>query len=512
MALSAITPRDRLQRLVDLGRKTLRYWWLVAVFAVAGGGLSLAFAMLRTKNFQSWSTIFYQERIQSQLLSPNREEIVQRNIGDKYRELLLARAQLEQIVNDPKLNPYPKEKDPDVAIDKLRQAVKLEARGGNAFRIVYSDVDPNRAKAVTEKLTKLLQDKDETLRNEQARATVEFATKQKEEATIKLRGFEQELAEFLSRHPEFAQDPNTAQSEGASIRAIRDQKKNAATGNPKLYALERQRQRIQARLDAPPDAVVRLPAAPPSAERIAADAAVSEAQRELGQANRELEDAQSKFMPKHPAVIKAQERVAMAQQRLRHAQAAVPPDQPQTVAPASPEDRAKLQRELGQIEQQIAKLQSGKPEGADTSTNWVVQLETQHAELRRSVNEQRERVESLADSVFRSQIDANQKLAEQGGRLAVVDPAFKPVKPSGPGKTIFLMAGMVLFLSLGFALAVGMAVIDDRLYRRSDLDQLGVTVLAVIPPSPAGAARGAAKVKARPGKPGKPGKHSKEAA
>jgi hypothetical protein len=80
-------------------------------------------------------------------------------------------------------------------------------------------------------------------------------------------------------------------------------------------------------------------------------------------------------------------------------------------------------------------------------------------------------------------MDANQKLAEQGGRLAVVDPAFKPARPTGPGKTIFLLAGMVLFLTLGLSLAVGLAVIDDRLYRRADLDQLGVAVLAVIPPA-----------------------------
>ena len=73
------------------------------------------------------------------------------------------------------------------------------------------------------------------------------------------------------------------------------------------------------------------------------------------------------------------------------------------------------------------------------------------------------------------------KLAEQGGRLSVVDPAFKPMRPSGPGKTIFLLAGMVLFLGLGGALAIGLAIIDDRLYRREDLDVVGVPVLAVIP-------------------------------
>jgi len=45
-----------------------------------------------------------------------------------------------------------------------------------------------------------------------------------------------------------------------------------------------------------------------------------------------------------------------------------------------------------------------------------------------------------------------------------------------------LLAGMVLFLGLGSALAIGLAIIEDRLYRREDLDVVGLPVLAVIPP------------------------------
>jgi uncharacterized protein involved in exopolysaccharide biosynthesis len=482
MALSQITPRDRLQRLADLGRKTLRYWWLIAVFAVVGGGLSLAFAMLKARNYQSWATLFYQERIQSQLLSPNREEINQRNIGDKYRELLLARSQLAQIVNDPKLNPFPADEE-DVAIDKLRDVVKFEARGNNAFRIVYADSDRNRAKGVTEKLTELLQKKEEALRNEQARMTVEFATAQKEEAAKELRLREQALAQFLAGHPEFAGDANQP-SEGASIRATAKAKATQMTsGNSQVSSLERQRQRIQSRLDAPPDSPPIRIAAPPSAERVAAQAVVNEAERELSAANRDLEDQQSKgFTDKHPAMIKAAERVKAAQQRLRHAQGAVPPETETIIAPATPQDREKLQKQLRELDQRIAEQRGGKkPGAASESTNWVVKLETDHTDLRRAVAEQRERVESLADSVFRAQMDASQKAAEAGGRLEIVDPAFRPVKPTGPGKTIFLLAGMVLFVSLGVGIAILLAVIDDRLYRRVDLDHLGIAVLGVIP-------------------------------
>src|SRR5512143_3289469 len=122
MAVATMTPRDKLQRLIDLGRKTWHYAWLAGVFLLAGAVLSTAFALLRPKKFQSYAVLFYQERIQTSLLS-NREEQVQRNIGDRYRELLLARGQLAQIVEDKKLNPFPDEPDEETAIDKLRQAV-----------------------------------------------------------------------------------------------------------------------------------------------------------------------------------------------------------------------------------------------------------------------------------------------------------------------------------------------------------------------------------------------------
>jgi uncharacterized protein involved in exopolysaccharide biosynthesis len=285
MAITTVTPRDRLQRLADLGRKTLRYWWLIGLFAVVGGALSLTFAAKRPKRFQSWATIFYQERIQSSLLSPNREDMVQRNIGDKYRELLLSRAQLGQIIADPKLNPYPNEPDTDAAIDALRLSIKLEGRGGNAFRINYTDADPDRAKAITEKLTKLLQEKDEELRNTQARETVAFATKQKEEAEAELKKRRSELTQFLQENPEFAADPNSVQSEGVIIRARQNQKdpKDPRALTPeqqRLLDYERQRQRITARLNAPADAPpVRIPA-PQSPERVAALAAQAEAERE----------------------------------------------------------------------------------------------------------------------------------------------------------------------------------------------------------------------------------------
>jgi uncharacterized protein involved in exopolysaccharide biosynthesis len=491
MAISAVTPRDRLQRLVDLGRKTLRYWWLVAVFAVAGGALSLAFALLRPKAFTSEAVLSYEEKIQNNVLT-NRQQEVDRNMGERYRNLLVARVQLAKIIADPKLDPFPKEKDPEVAIDKLRTAIKFTAPGGNTFHITYTDSDAERAQGVTAMLTKLLQEKDEAMRTENAQKTVEFALQQKDDAIGELRKRQQALAEFLAAHPEFVADPNASDKLGEAVRQVHSQKA-APSGSSRLFALERQRQRIQARLDAPPDAPPVRIVAPPTPEKIAAEAAVTDAQRELSSANKDLEDARSRYTDKHPAVVAAQERVTSAQTKLRHAQAAVPPDIETDVAPATPADRTKLQKQLAELDQQINEEQKrtnksgdqgSAAAAAEASTNWVVKLETTHADLRRAVAEQSETVDYLSETARRAQMNANEKQADNAGALTVIDPANRPIRPSGPGKTIFLLAGMVLFISLGVGLAIGLAVIDDRLYRRADLDQLGIAVLAVIPPQP----------------------------
>jgi uncharacterized protein involved in exopolysaccharide biosynthesis len=457
---------------------------------VVGGALSLAVAMSRPKIFQSWVTLFYQERIQSSLLSPNREEVAQRNIGDRYRELLLARNQLMQILTDRDLDPFPPDMDPELKLDKLRQVVHFSARGAMAFRIEYTDSDPVRAKNVTARLTKLLQDKDEALRNEQAANTVAFVTEQKEAAVKELQARERKLNEFLAKNPAFVAEPGAQQSDG--VLTSKANKASAAAAAASALrppsVKERQLARIQARLDARPDAPAVPIAVPPSPERQQAEAVVKDAQRELAAAKRELEDAigTKKFTPQHPTAIRAQERIDAAQLRLRQAEAAVPAEVETVIRPATAEDRAKLEKELAQLKAEIAAeaTKTGRPvETQDTTTQRVVQLEIDNNVLRRDVAEQRERVQSLGDSAFRATMDANQKLAEQGGRLSIIDPAFTPAKPTGPPKTVFLMGGMVLFIGLGLSLAVGLAMIDDRLYRRHDLDALGVPVLAVIPPA-----------------------------
>lgn len=481
-----VTNRDRLDRLVDYFRKATRYWWLVGGIVVMGGVLATWFAQSRPRKYQSWSVVFYQERIQSTVLRGGAEQSL-RNIGDRYRELLLSQSVLQQIVEDPKLNPYPEllaKQGPDAAVETLRLSTSFQSRGNSAFRIAYIDEDPVRAQAVADRLTELLNAKDDELRTTQAQRTATFAIEQKEAAVAELRARQKALNEFLTKHQEFVQD-NSQPTEGSAIRASQN-KTTLAPANSRLGSLGRQRDRILARLNAKAGVAVAPIPEPPSPERAAALQAVNEAERDLTSAKRDLEGERSRYTDLHPNVVKARDRVAVAETKLRQAQAAVPAGPAPLLPPASPEDRAKLQRDLKAIEDQIASAQAAE-RGAvtaapqESSTSWIVELETQHAELRRAVEEKRGQVTTLSGEMDRAQAQANQQVAEQGGRLSVVDPAFRPSKPHGAGKSVFILAGLVVFGAIGGALALGLALIDDRLYRRDDIDELGLMVLAVIP-------------------------------
>jgi polysaccharide biosynthesis transport protein len=484
-----VTNRDRLDRLVDYFRKATRYWWLVGGLVVLGGVLATWFAQSRPRKYQSWAVVFYQERIQSTVLRGGAEQSL-RNIGDRYRELLLSQTLLLQIIEDPKLNPYPEllaKQGPDAAVEAIRLNISFQSRGNSAFRISYIDEDPVRAQAISDKLTELLNSKDDELRSAQVQRTATFAEEQKLAAIETLRARQKALAEFLQKHPEFVQDNASQSSEFSAIRASQNKPPQVTSSNPRIASLERQRNRILARLNAKPGAVEPVVEAP-SPERTAALAALAEVERDLAAAKRDFEAESGRYTEIHPNWMKARDRVNALIAKRSQAQAAVPASAAAPVPPSSPEDRAALQRELKALEEQIASAQSierGRPvsaqEAASASESWVVELETQYADLRRGVGEQQGQLASLTDSAFRAKAQADQLLAEQGGRLTVVDPAFRPTKPHGAGKSVFILAGLVVFGAIGGAIALGLALIDDRLYRRDDLDELGLTVLAVIP-------------------------------
>lgn len=480
----SLTPRDQIERILDILRRATRYMWLVVVVTVVGGGLSVLFALSRPQQFESETVLLYREMISQSVLQGR--EIMQSNnvLSARYKEMLLARSNLVEVIRKFKLFPDLVEDEGEVsASDELRTRVSFRDKGAGTFRIAYKGDTPEEAKAVTQFLADRLKTEDNKIRRQQAEVTKDFLVAEKDEATNDLKERERALAQFLARHPEFVED-GAGGAGGGTGAGIRAAKKAAASGggggDPKLGALERQRRRIVARL-ANPDAPVPVvrEAAPEPGE-------LREARRDLENATRSLQEKVSQFTDKHPDVVAARKQLEEAQQRLRRVEAGLPAASDEDPVPAGPVDRAALQRDLEKVEREIAAYRARKGEAAPTPKSSVaddvVSLETEWAAVNRAVEEGRERVQTLEGRVFTADIQASSEFASAAA-LTVIDEAYLPPKPAGKPRKLLAIAGTAAFAGLGLVLALGLALIDDRVYRRSDLDRLGFAPVLIVVPS-----------------------------
>jgi uncharacterized protein involved in exopolysaccharide biosynthesis len=475
----SLTPRDQIERILDVLRRASRYMWLVVVVTVVGGGLSVLFALSRPQQYESETVLLYREMI-SQSVLQGRDVMQSSNVlSSRYKEMLLARSNLVEVIRKFKLLPDTVEDEGEVgASDELRLRVSFRDKGAGTFRIAYKGDTPEEAQKVTRFLADRLKAEDNKIRREQAEVTKNFLVAEKDEASDELRKKERELAVFLSRHPEFAEEGS-----GGGGAAARMAKKSAATGgsgDSKLSALERQRRRIELRLANPDAPVPTVRESPPEPGEL------REARKELEQANRSLQERLSQFTEKHPDVMAARRQVDAAAARLKRIEAGLPATADAVAVPATPVDRAALQRELDSVRREIAQYRArksdapaepNKPSVADD----VVSRETEWAGANRAVEEARERVTSLESRVFQADITASSEFAD-AAQLSVIDEAYVPAKPAGKPRKLLAIAGTAAFASLGLALALGLALIDDRIYRRTDLDRLGFApVLIVVP-------------------------------
>jgi len=476
-----LTPREQIERILDLVRRAARYGWLVVAITAVGGGLSVLLALSRPHQYESETVLFYRELI-SQSVLQGREVVQSSNtLSARFKEMLLARSNLIQVVKKFNLFPEVVKDDGEVAAaDLVRLRISFRDKGAGTFRISYKGDTPDEAQKVCQFLAERLKQTDNELRQEQAQVTKSFLEGEKKEADDELKERERTMAEFLSQHPEFAQESGGGSASGAGIRAAQQKKTTAASNaDTGLSALERQKRRIQARL-ANPDAPIPAPAPTPRAT--AEPAEIKAARRDVDEAQRELQEKLGQFTDKHPDVVAARNRLATAQQTLRRLEAGLPAVTEEQAAPL-PVDRSALQRELAKVEREIAGYRARGTSGVAKSrvADDVVNLETEWARLERVVEEARERTSSLESRVFTADITASSEFAE-AAQLSVIDEAYLPHTPAGKPRKMLVIAGGLLFGGLGVALALALALVDDRIYRRYDLQRLGVApVLVVVP-------------------------------
>jgi uncharacterized protein involved in exopolysaccharide biosynthesis len=487
------TARDRLDRVLSLLARSRRFVGAALLCFVIGGAASVGYAMMRKRVFKSETLILYREGIRSSDLVGGEDSGDRAHkLGLRLKEMVLSRTQLEQIIAQYKLYPAMVDDRGLVeTVDEMRVHINFRVKDGDTFGLSFDGDEPKTVQQVTARLAEALLAENSKTHAEQAEVTKDFLDRERVHTETELKEKETALATFLSKHPEFAKEAaqqGGGNQAGTAVRAAASKQAAPKAADPALASLEREATRLQERLGMPVAKKKNEAQADPVLLQIK-----SEADADARAAQKDLQEKQSQFTEEHPDVRAAKVRYKLAQDKLKRASdavlASIAAVQQKTEAKQEDEgtiDRAALENELKRINDEIVQYKAKKRQAVEPSTvaTSVVALETDWTRLNREVAEVRERFGSLQDKEFKASMVENAAATGRTAQMVVVDPAFVPTHAAKPGRSVIAGAGLVLALLLSIALAIGLALIDDRLYDRADVEQLGLLPLVGVVPRP----------------------------
>ncbi len=470
---SPLIANDYLQSVIRPVRRAARFWWvgLAAFLIVIAATLTAA---VLTKQYRSEAVVYYREGLQW----TTNEGMSTRRIGQRLKDVLLARAQLAKVIEE--LGLYPelvKAGRIADAVEEMRLATGFKVTEGDIFVISCTGNSPLEAQRVTAKLTDVLIEENARLRSEQAEIAREFLDAEKKRNAAVLGAKEVEQLRFLAKHPEFVHEQSAI---GASLRATTKKGLDGAglrgEGDDGLGALRRERERLRRQISSPGQ----IPRAPRDPALVAAK---NEAEAALKRAQRELADRRAHFTEQHPDVRTAKAMVKETGDAYLRAVDAIKAGDSLEVEP-----RAVLEARLGQVQQDITAYERKKPkekaapdepvESADAAQR-IVALETEWARLNREVAEARERFQQLDSRQFVASMVASTMTSGQAAQIVVIDPAFLPAQPIGMSTTRRFLMGFGMAFAFGIGLAMLFGWLDDRVHDHADIERLELAPILI---------------------------------
>ncbi|MFH1132386.1 MAG: hypothetical protein V1754_13705 [Pseudomonadota bacterium] len=470
--------RDQLQRILSIVRRSFRHVGKASLLFFLGCLVALGLALAKKRLYFSEAVILYRRLISANYLGGNDAQTNSaENISMRLQETLLARPYLKQIIDEFKLYPEIVDKRGYVqAVDNLRKMIGFNMEGGDTFHVSFTGPSPELAQKVTAKLARSLIEKEEKGRRLSADRTVGFLREEQLRVTNALKEREKALAEFLALYPEFAQEDVAGlgpqgRTAGAAVRARAQLQRKI---DPTFLALQRQSRRIK-------DAIKHGTTGTAMRDPMLLER-LHEAEQDLANSREALRNAKEQFTELHPTVQATKRREEMTRQRVENLKKAVAAST--HFQGGNKVNKEELNVRAGQIDDQIDQYRSRKSKALRSSSaaNEIVTLETNWTQLNREVQEAREQYLRMEERVFRATLEASANVGGQIAQLEIIDPAYLPTRPATMGRTMMTMAGVALSAFLAMVLMLGLAVLDDRVYDRLDIERLGIAeILAEVP-------------------------------
>jgi succinoglycan biosynthesis transport protein ExoP len=481
----------------------LRRRWLILLPLFVAWAAVWGVSWLLPSTYQSEALILVeQQKVPDQYVVPNVTANLQGRLQSMSQQIL-SRTRLQATID--RFHLYPqrhglngllKSGDP---VEQMRDDIKIElveAPGHpgelTAFKMHYSAVSAELARAVNSELTTLFIDENLRAQTQLSENTTAFLGKELEDARVSMAEQEAKVAAFKARH--LGELPSQLESNVQILAGLQAQLQNTQRT---LDAAKQQGLYLESLLQQYHSAQASLG----SGNGDLAGASIQALGKELLDMKLRLQDLQSRYTDHHPDIAALKDKIVKAEELKKQAENGMVADQEghktrDTIDPGSmeevqhgsPSSMMQIQGQLKANELEILNDQRREKDlesqisGYQGRLNLIPETEQELTNISRGYEESKSNYNSLLQKQMQSQLATSLEHRQQGEQFRIIDPPSLPEKPSSPNHLLLSLGGLIVGLLLGLGLAAGLELIDICVRQEKDLEGIvPVRVLVGIP-------------------------------
>jgi Mrp family chromosome partitioning ATPase/uncharacterized protein involved in exopolysaccharide biosynthesis len=491
------SPRERLERLLVVVRRTRMYIRSAVAVAVAVAALSTVWVMRMPRIWRSEVTILYRDTIVTDRPGSPAQRMTL--LGSQLKDLLEVRSHLSNVVTEFDLYPEIAARSMVDAVAEMRKNVGFRSKKGTLFVISFSHGDPVMAQNVTARIAEVIIAEYHRENMETTTLNRDFLRRELMQAQTNTDDASRALSSFLYKNPQFQQGAHNspyAPQPLTGTSGVVPPNSGWLPADPELSGM---RQRLgtiehELRRNAARTATVEPVEASsgliaPKKRRDAAEAALKAAQDAFDEKLRTV-------TPAHPDAVAGRARLQAARDNLAEAERQLQAAQAESIAAPSQTDsldprRSALETErevlLRRIADRVRALQAPSTEGdagpspGGHASQSIVDLETEWHRLQSELEQARDYLKIIQTKERAARISADVAEKKSDDELVIIDPAYLPIRPErGPGRMIW--AGLAATLLMGFGVAFLRVLLNDTLFDEHDVRAAGgPAVLSELP-------------------------------
>jgi polysaccharide chain length determinant protein (PEP-CTERM system associated) len=343
------------------------------------------------------------------------------------------------------------------------------------FTVGYTAKSARRAQLICNELTSLLLTENLRSREDVARGTTDFLSKQVEDTKRNLDELDSKLADFKKQY--MGQLPGDEDNNLKILMGLNSQ----LEANTQTLSRAQQDKAYTESLLAQQLTVWKNSLSSNNPQTL---------QQQLAQLQSQLVDLQARYTDDHPDVIKTKADIAQVKKRL--AEAAAPSKDTETAVdkgPGSePPELRQLRLQVHQYEDLI--VQGTRDQKRLTDEIALYQgrvslspaIEEQYKQLARNYENTQKVYQDLLADKSKSDIALKMEQQQEGEQMRMLDPANLPDLPSFPNRLLFAGAGLGAGLALGCTLALWLEFRDTSIRTQADAEAaLELPMLVAVP-------------------------------